>query len=119
MPIQAIKNILFEFEKEETIEQVKKYNLIDQIVRFISYDLYLNHQSLSGILQDEIKVRLCLDATIVQQHKPEQFMQRLMESLKCLLILTNVNFVDKEVRYDLNKLELVLDILRRVKKLDS
>lgn len=42
-----------------------------------------------------------------------------MESLKCLLILTNVDFIAKKIEYDLKKVENMVDILRRVKKLDS
>ncbi|KAM3134980.1 hypothetical protein pb186bvf_012980 [Paramecium bursaria] len=111
--IQILKNMLFEYEQQELIDQIVDYQLVDNVINFIAVDIVLNNH-LFNIDQNEIGLQLAV-LQIDIKNQPQQFIQRIHEAIKCLLILTNVDFLEKRIEYNRDKLDLVL---RQLKKLD-
>jgi hypothetical protein len=42
IPIQTLKNLLFEYELDQVMQAITEHKVIDTIIGFISYDLYFN-----------------------------------------------------------------------------
>lgn len=119
IPISAAKNLFFEYENQKVVEAIKRSKIIDTIIRFLAQDVYGNYHR-TKLQKEEIENQLghLIDIS-VKSTKPEHFMARVEEAIKCFVILTNIDFKEKLIEFDVESLDKLVPVLRSVQGLDT
>ena len=114
IPISAAKNLFFEYENPKVVEAIKKSKIIDTIIKFLAQDVYGNSHR-TQLEKEHIEKELghLIDVT-VKSTKPEHFMARVEEAVKCFVILTNIDFKEKGIDFDVDSLDRLVPVLRKV-----
>ncbi|CAK67686.1 unnamed protein product (macronuclear) [Paramecium tetraurelia] len=115
--IQLFKNMVFEYEQQEALDQIIQLQFIDKAIDFLANDIVINHEFFD-LEEGELAFQLAV-MKLKKQFNKTEFQSRVQEAVKCLLIMTNIEPNLTKNTYNKARLDLIIRQLRKLQFVDK